>query len=455
MESVYKNKHILIIGLGLSGRSAAHFLLLKQALVLGVDRDPNNLQNHRDVQTLKKAGMKVQLDRDQVDFNKIDLVVLSPGVPQNHPLVENALQAGIDVIGEIELGCRNLKNPLLGITGTNGKTTVVLLVTHILNHCGYPARALGNVGQPFTQEITQLKPHEIVVLELSSFQLETMQQKVLEGALLLNITPDHLDRYANMQDYAAAKFRIQACLKEGRSLVIENRTFLNYPNHLFGSVQTYGYTPDSVIYSDLKSVYLQGEKMFELPEELRGHFSHDLENLMGAFALCADRGVNGCQFIDAYQTFRKPAHRIEFVLEHHGVRYYDDSKGTNIDAVIRAVQSLKGPIILIAGGVDKKSPYTPWLNEFQGKVKKIFAIGEAAGKIKQELESQIPVEIIKDLEQAVLRAAKMANHGDFVLLSPGCASFDMFKDYSHRGAVFQQAVRSLMGDKECPGKIQY
>jgi UDP-N-acetylmuramoylalanine--D-glutamate ligase len=443
----YKNKKILVIGLGLSGRSATRFLLRKQASILGVDGNLDNLSMHPDILELKMAGMQMQPDTDPVDFNDMNLVILSPGISRKHPLVVKALQAGIEVIGEIELGCRNLKNPILGITGTNGKTTVTLLVTHVLNYCGYHAKALGNIGQPFTQEIDRLKPDEIVVLELSSYQLETLKNKVLDSALLLNITPDHLDRYACMQDYAAAKFSIQNCLKEGCYSILEYQTLLSYFNLASGMYRTYGYSAESFIYSDLKSIYRSGEKAFDLPEELHGQISHNLENLMAAYALCAERGVSASQFLEAYKVFRKPPHRIEFVLEHQGVCYYDDSKGTNIDAVIRAAQSIKGPIILIAGGVDKNFPYTVWSKELKDKVKQILAIGEAAKKIKDDVGSQIPVEIIEDLEQAVLKAAKMAKKGDVVLLSPGCASFDMFRDYAHRGEVFQQVVRSLVNGR--------
>lgn len=449
MKTNTPQKMILVIGMGLSGRSAAQFLCEKGAKVLGVDRNPQTLSQLPELQELQKKGLQLQHEQDPVDFNVIESVILSPGIPSTHPLVQKALQQNIEVMGEIELGCRHLKQSILGITGTNGKTTVTLLVAHVLNHCGFTAKALGNVGKPFTQEISHLSPEEIVVLELSSFQLETLHQMVFDAALLLNITPDHLDRYQDMQAYAAAKCHLQACLKNGSPFIIENNTLQTYGKLLTkANVLAYGYEPDLPVYTDLKSIYHNQKKAFDLPSEFCGRRSHDVENIMGAYALCASKGVSGSQFKEALQAFRKPAHRIEFVLEHKGVHYYDDSKGTNIDAVIRAVQSLKGPIILIAGGVDKNAPYVPWLKEFGGKVKQIFAIGQAAAKMQSELGTEIPVEILKDLEQAVIRAAAIAKKGDFVLLSPGCSSYDMFKDYAHRGEVFQQAVQSLVsGDK--------
>lgn len=447
MNSNYLNQRILVIGLGLSGRSAVRFLIRQGALVVGVDHDQNHLENHPEVQNLKQAGMEARSDQERFGFENIALVILSPGVPSTHPLVLEALRNGIEVIGEIELGCRHINNPILGVTGTNGKTTTTLLIAHVLNACGISAKALGNVGSPFTQEIMDLDPADVIVLELSSYQLETLQQKVLDAALLLNITPDHLDRYRDMEEYAAAKCRMQLCLKAGGALVIESHTSHAYQHLLQKTpILTYGYAADLPLYSDLKSVYHCGQKVFDLPSSIAGRSHHDLENAMGAYALCASRGVTGSQFIQAFQTFQKPAHRIEFVLEHDGVKYYDDSKGTNIDAVIRAVESLDGPIILIAGGVDKGAAYTPWIKAFKGKVKGILAIGQAADKICKGLGERFSVEIINDLEQAVARAAVLAEKGDTILLSPGCASFDMFKDYAHRGEVFQRAVRTIAGD---------
>src|SRR4029077_14479995 len=205
----------------------------------------------------------------------------------------------------------------------------------------------------------------------------------------------------------------------------------------------YGYDKAAFISTDLSSVFSEGKKLFELPPALKNKKSHDLENLLAAFALCSDRGVLGETFLDAWLSFKKPPHRIEFVTEFQGVSYYDDSKGTNIDAVKRAVQSLEGPIILIAGGVDKCAPYTPWLEEFKNKVKLICAIGQAAAKIYEQLASHIPVMIFHSLDEAVHQATRFAQEGDNVLLSPGCSSFDMFKDYVHRGKEFQRIVHEL------------
>jgi len=450
MPNRYLHKKVLVIGLGLSGRAACQFLLNEGATVIGVDSRAQEIVNLTEIQDLQTNGLEIKDDQFPIDFKTIDLVILSPGIPVTHPLVEKAKQCNKEIIGEIELGCRSITNSILGITGTNGKTTVTLLVTHVLNHCGIACRALGNVGHPLTREIAKnLTSLDTFVLELSSYQLETMQQKVFDSGLLLNITPDHLDRYRDIEHYAFAKSQLAKCLKVNKTLFIEYETWQTF-SKLFEevNVKTYGYTPHSIIYTDLKNVYFHGDLAFCLPINLQGKRSHEVENLMGAYALCLDKGISGSDFINAFATFKKPPHRIQFIDQIQGVYYFDDSKGTNIDAVKRAVQSLPGPIILIAGGVHKGIDYISWKKEFKGKVKKIIAIGQAARKIQEDLQDDIGVDITDSLENAVYEAAQIAKKGDYVLLSPGCASQDMFRDYAHRGEVFQQTVQSLVNKEK-------
>jgi UDP-N-acetylmuramoylalanine--D-glutamate ligase len=439
--NIYKNKKVLVIGMGVSGRSAAQFLLREGAQVIGIDHDLSLLNIHPLILKLKEEGLTVQHESEINSLASFDLAVLSPGIPRTHPIVLQALSDNVELIGEIQLGCRHAKQAMIGITGTNGKTTVTLLVTHVLNQNGFAAKALGNIGQPLAQEIHSLGPDSIIVLELSSQQLESLEEPVLEQGILLNVTPDHLDNYATMEDYAAAKLRIQSCIRPGGKLWVEETTFSGYAPLLNFPASLYGYTPDCFVYTDLEAVYFNGLKSFELPSSLKGKTSHDLENALAAFAICFQKGISGEQFAKSLTTFKKPPHRIEFVMEKKGVRYYDDSKGTNVDAVIKAVRSIEGPIVLIAGGVDKGSSYVPWIQEFRDKVKYICAIGQAAAKLEDQLSSEIPVFILADLEQAVKKAESLAEKGAAVLLSPGCASYDMFKDYVQRGKEFQRLVR--------------
>ncbi len=436
-----KDKKALIFGLGMSGRSAARFLCLQGARVHGVDRQLEKLRASPAMQALKNLGVTFQDETFFPDLSRFDLFILSPGISPRHPFVQAAQEEGVPILGEIELGCRFVKNRLIGVTGTNGKTTVTWMIRHILNHQGHPAHALGNVGVPFTQELLNIPEEDWIVLELSSYQLETLAQPVLDAAVILNITPDHLDRYLSMEAYAKAKLCIERSLKPQATLYFEERAWKEYGMFLEKTTPLlYGYAPSSFIYTDLVSVFRGGEKAFDLPPSLKGKRSHDLENLLAVYALCADQGVTGEGILEAWQSFKKPPHRLEFVLEHRGVKYYDDSKGTNLDAVIRAVQGLEGPVILIAGGVDKGAAYTPW-REFKDKVKAICAIGQAAGKIKEELSVDFPVDLFESLEEAVKGAERRAKNGDIILLSPGCASFDMFEDYAQRGREFQRIVR--------------
>lgn len=433
-----KGKKALVIGLGISGRSAAAFLLNQHAHVYAADDKLQEIKNRPEILQLVEKGLFLIKENE---IPQPDFVVLSPGVPMTHPLIVLAHKNNWEIIGEIELACRYLSQPMLGITGTNGKTTVTLLTAHVLNQSGIPARALGNSGIPLTSVFEKaLKSNEMLVLELSSYQLETLHVRCLDAAVLLNITPDHLDRYHSMKEYAAAKLRVSSCLKTGGQFFAEESCASQYPSL---NVFSYGYHTSSTIYTDLTHVYKDKILQFSLPENLQGKRSHDIENLMGSYALCSSMGVTAERFAAAYSTFVKLPHRIEFVRTHRGISYINDSKGTNLDAVIRAVGSIDGKIVLIAGGVDKGASYTAWLNAFAGKVRCICAIGESAKKIETELGNDIPIRLYKSLSDAVYAAAHVAKPGETVLLSPGCSSYDMFKDYEHRGDEFKRLVEAL------------
>lgn len=396
-------KSVLVVGFGISGKSAAAFL----------EKKGRNVLVHDDHQDLKFHG----------DFSSIDQVVVSPGVPKTHPIYLEALQRNIEVIGEVELACRAIRQPAIAVTGTNGKTTVTMLIAHILEEAGREVKLLGNGGTPLTSEIEE-SSEAILVLELSSFQLETLQTPILDAAAILNITPDHLDRYDGMEEYARAKVGIHRSLKKGGQLFIEENCAKQYSSLLQGVVyQTYGESDP-----------------IALPCELAGKKTHETENFMAAFALCRQMGVAPEKIVAAFESFKKPPHRIEFVADIDGVSYYNDSKGTNIDAVIRCIQSLPGPIILIAGGVDKGATYRSWIEPLQGKVKRIMTLGLAASKIEEELKTHFPIERCRDLTEAVELSEKYAVSGDQIVLSPGCASFDMFKNYAHRGDEFKRLV---------------
>jgi UDP-N-acetylmuramoylalanine--D-glutamate ligase len=431
----------LVIGLGVSGIAAVEYLHAQGKSVLGVDQNPDR----PDIAKLKNQNCQIQKDTVPIDFDHVEMVVVSPGVPPTHPHYREALARGIEIVGEAELAFRRLPNRCIAITGTNGKTTVTMLVTHVLNASGIKARALGNVGEPLATYAMLPNPKEIVVAELSSYQIETMNTRVFDAGVILNITPDHLDRYTSMEEYARAKCGLSRCMKTGAPLFVYEQAVAEF-GHLLPTAQIkqYGRNQTSFFWTDKHAVYREEKIETFLPLSYRQWGIHESENAAAAWLLCRSFGVTDAQFFEACKTFKKPAHRIEYVATIGGIAYFNDSKGTNIDAVVQAVAAMQGPVVLIAGGVDKGASYTPWIEQLGKRVKRIVAIGQAAEKIRDELSGAYPVEIFNSLEAAVKRAASAATAGDFVLLSPGCSSFDMFRDYAHRGEEFKRCVLDLL-----------
>ncbi len=421
-------KVTIVLGLGVSGAAAAELLLKRQLLVLGIDGN-RSLLHSPEIRRLQSLGLFVQHESDPIEWSGVESLVVSPGVSPKHPIYSGARENGIPITGEAELALPYLQKPLLAVTGTNGKTTVTLLVEHILNAAGVKAKALGNVGTPLCKYVLEPGEEEVLIVEVSSYQLETMRTPVFGAAVLLNITPDHLDRYESMEDYAKAKCHLQSLLNANAPFFVQSQAALEF-RHLLDlqHVQTFGLSSENI--------------ECILPLEYREKRGHDCENLLAAWALCSRFSISKEQFLSGHATFRKPPHRIEFVREIGGVSFFDDSKGTNIDAVIQAVKAMKGPVILIAGGVDKGASYLLWKDSFAGKVKKIIAIGEAAQKIYSELHPYFNIKLADTLLCAVQTARAEAESGDSVLLSPGCSSFDMFRDYAHRGEEFQRLVNN-------------
>lgn len=438
-----QQKKWLVVGLGKSGRAAAHYLLSKGCHVVGADDHLAAIESDPSILQLCEKGLVLAKSCDRVFQEGIEAVVCSPGVPSDHVLLAQAKSLGLEVIGEVELACRQIQACCIGITGTNGKTTTTLLLEHILKQSGIRAKAVGNVGIPLIAEL-EAADHEVFVIELSSYQLETLSSKVLSQALILNITPDHLDRYSGMEGYIRAKFEILGALKEGGSCFIHESVKALIPQDISPSlVKTYGTDPSCDLSCRNGAFYFQNQAPIPVPQVFSQWMAHDVENIMAAYATCRALGVSDSAFFQGILTFKKLPHRIEFVRRHAEVDYYNDSKGTNVDAVIRAVEAMPGPVVLIAGGVSKNCSFLTWIEKFSGKVKRIYAIGEAAPLLKNELDSSIPVMIVDDLFAAVMAASTVARKGDVVLLSPGCASTDMFKNYEHRGDEFKRLVNAL------------
>lgn len=399
-------KKAIVFGLAISGRSAAEALLRQGFSVIGIDRMANALRQDPNLLPLLEKGLELFSEEDFCDFSSVSLFILSPGISPLHPLVQAALRLKIEVIGEMEFGLRQISNRCIGITGTNGKTTTTLLLTHILRSAGFSAKSLGNVGSSVSSYLLEAKSEEILVLELSSFQLETLSKRCLEAAVILNIEPDHLDRYASFEEYRAAKLRIEKALLPG--------------GKFFVSKSLLPFAPSAESFEEDPSLG-QNEQAAKKVSELFG--------------------VSSSQFFDALKTFQRPAHRIEWVAEKNGRMYYNDSKATNVDSVMHAVRSLEGPLILLVGGRDKGASYAPWIACFEKKVKMLVAFGEAAFKIESELGPFFPFVRVATLDQAVKCAAAHAEPGASIVLSPGCSSYDQFRNYEHRGEEFKRLVR--------------
>lgn len=436
------NQNILVLGAGKSGISVTNFILSQNGKVTLFDQNETLLKTDPHILKFALKDVKTESNPLNLDLNCFDLLIASPGFPLDQPFLKSTNKP---ILGEVELASRYLKQRVIGITGTNGKTTVTLLVEHVLNESGLKAKALGNIGTPLISYLLdERSSDEILVLELSSYQLETMSTKFIDLALILNITPDHLDRYKEMKYYVQAKARIQDLIKNNGRFYINKETYDEFKEYFDDNkISLFGYENSLDLFSDLENVYLKGEFQYTLPSGLLGKKSHDLENMMGAYLLCHHFGVSKDQFLKAFLTFKKPAHRIEFVKTIDSISYYNDSKGTNIDAVIKAVNTIDGSLYLIAGGVDKGSSYLPWKDVFKGKVKTVCVIGEAATKIQSELTPEIDVILFNDLESAVLHATKKAKSGESILLSPGCSSYDMFRDYKERGDEFKRIVHLI------------
>jgi UDP-N-acetylmuramoylalanine--D-glutamate ligase len=437
-------KKVVVIGLGISGQAASELLLSEGKRVIGVDCEKVVLAPSEVLKNLQAKGLTLHSETEPLDFSEIESVVVSPGIPPTNPLYACARECGIEVIGEAELSFKRLHQPCIGITGTNGKTTVTLLVEHILNAGGVCAKSLGNVGDPLATYVSKNRSKEVVVAELSSYQLETMHTAVFDAGVILNITPDHLDRYADMNAYAEAKCRLKHCMKAGAPLYVHCDVEKEFGQFLKGcAYQSYGKKSATGFWTD-KSAIFKGENIETfLPLSYRNKGTHESENALAAWLMCQPFGVRKEVFLSALETFKKPSHRIEYVMTIDGVAYYDDSKGTNIDAVVHAVNAMQGPVLLIAGGVDKGASYISWASRFQNDVKRIITIGQAAEKIFRELGFAYKIEKVGSLKEAVELAAAYAKTGDNVLLSPGCSSFDMFRDYKQRGEEFKHTVYHL------------
>ncbi len=445
-----KDKRILVVGLGKSGVASALFLQARGARVTVSDAKAED-QLRQEIPALLDKGITVESGgHGERTFRDQDLIVLSPGVPIDVPQVGQARSRGVPVIGEIELASRFLKGHLVAITGSNGKTTTTTLAGEVISMGGYETLVGGNIGTPAISLVEESTSDTFNVLEVSSFQLETIESFHPEIAVILNITPDHLDRHRNFRAYVAAKARIFEQQRESDFAVLNagDKTCLELADRI--RAQTRWFSRSSEVKS---GAYVKGGKIFWKDEDgeqevlpvsevpLKG--AHNLENVLAAVCVGRLVGVELHRIRRAVQEFKAVEHRLEFVASVQGVEYYNDSKATNVDATIKALESFPSGIHIILGGKDKGSDYSVLSPLLKERARRVYTIGAAAEKIASQIQGACEIVSAETLEAAVRKAAESAAAGEVVLLAPACASFDQFENYEHRGRVFKQAVQAL------------
>jgi len=456
-----QGKRVLVVGLGKSGVAAALFLAARGATVTVSDAKPAE-QLRTEIAALAERGVAVEAgEHGPETFTRQDLIVLSPGVPGGLPVLQQARSAGIPIIGEIELAARFLQGTLVAITGSNGKTTTTTLTGEIIASGGRKTLVGGNIGTPAITFVEQSSPDTWVVLEISSFQLETIASFRPHIAAVLNLTPDHLDRHGSMERYIAAKARIFENQQAGDYAVLnadcEATRRLADDLRAGGSGQTLlcftrkqsaGAPPveRGAFVRDGRIFYIgEGETEIMPLAEIPLKGAHNVENVLAAVAIGMAAGIEPAAIRRAVREFRAVEHRLEYVATIGGVEFFNDSKATNVDATVKALESFPANVHLILGGRDKDSDYGTLRGLLPGRVKRVYTIGEAAGKIAAQLGEAVPLVAAQTLEAAVGQAAGAAVSGDIVLLAPACASFDQFSSYEHRGRAFKQLVQELGG----------
>jgi UDP-N-acetylmuramoylalanine--D-glutamate ligase len=448
-----KDKRVLVVGLGKSGVASALFLKERGARVTVSDtKSPDQLRE--EIPVLLDHGITVETGgHGERTFRGQDLIVVSPGVPVDAAPLVQARAAGEPVIGEIELAAQNLSGEIVAITGSNGKTTTTTLAGEILAAGGFPVSVGGNIGTPAISLVERATRQTIVVLEVSSFQLETIQTFRPKVAVVLNVTPDHLDRHRTFQTYVDAKTRIFENQQASDFAVLneDDPTCRTLRDRTRAQVFWFSRKKEvqkGACVRDGKIFFLDGKSQREvmLVSEIPLKGAHNVENVLAGVCAGALMGCEPAKIRQAIQNFKAVEHRLEYVATIKGVEYFNDSKATNVDATIKALESFPKNIHLILGGKDKGSDYTVLNDLLRERVKRVYTIGAAAEKIESHIKGAAEVVHAETLENAIRRASAVAEPGDVVLLAPACASFDQFQSYNHRGRVFKEVVQALLGE---------
>lgn len=450
MKLAFCGQKALVIGARRTGAAVARYLASCGAEVLLCDKALSGFDDEQ--RHLEGVAIEWCLGReDRALLQGVDFVVPSPGVPRTHPLLQDAVIRGTPVLAEIELAYRSLGVPLYAVTGTNGKSTTTELLGRMLQRSGKRSFVGGNLGAPLVEAIEA--PIDCAVAEVSSFQLEWVDEFRPAIGIFLNLTDDHLDRYASLDEYGEAKARLyqRQSPEDWAILSREDQWVWNLRRRLRGRVISFGFDSveygtfprDGTIVVHLPDGNREGEELTfgTAKTHLRG--LHNLENVMAAATAALLAGATTTAVQAAIDEFPGLPHRLQLVRRKDGVSYVDDSKGTNVGAVVKSLASIAAPVILLAGGVDKRGSYEPLRALVRSRVKRLILFGEARETIRQALGAETDTIVVDTLDEAVARAAERARPGDTVLLSPACASFDMFRDYAERGERFRALVEAL------------
>lgn len=442
-------KRLLVVGLARTGVVTSLFAAGYGALVTATDEKPES-ELRETAERLRAAGVKLELGTHNAEaFSQQDLIVLSPGVPFKLPQLELARSRGIPVWSEIELAWRFLRGKLVAVTGSNGKTTTTALIAHILKTATVPTLIGGNIGTPLLALVESSTDSTVTVAEVSSFQLEAVEAFRPEISVLLNLTPDHLDRHASFEEYASAKMRILDHQSE-RDAAVLNADDPEVARRMPSGPQVYWFSrqkrvAQGAFLRDGQIFFRDGGSEFALARRdqisLRGE--HNVENVLAACAAAYLACADPAAIAAGVKSFRAVEHRLEFVAEIGGVAYYNDSKATNVDAALKAIEAFPGSLFVILGGKEKGSPYTPLREPLRARAKAALLIGAAADNIAADLGDAVACVHAGTLDRALEWAAERAQPGDIVLLAPACSSFDQFENYEHRGRAFKEIVARL------------
>jgi UDP-N-acetylmuramoylalanine--D-glutamate ligase len=444
-----RGKHVLVVGLARTGVATSQFCAAHGAKVTATDARPEN-EIGEAIKTLRGVGINLELGvHREKTFLEQDLIIPSPGVPADAPLLQAARAKGVTIWSEIELADRFLKGRMIGITGSNGKTTTTSLIAHILKSAGIPTILAGNIGTPLISQVEQTSDKTITVVELSSFQLELIDTFRADVSVFLNLTPDHLDRHHTLEAYGAAKARIFENQTESDSSILNaddpaTRPYAPAKPHVFWFSRKQRVAQGAFVLENEILFRLDGKdeailKLQDIP--LAG--AHNVENVLAAVAAVRLAGAQAAEIAKGVRSFAGVEHRLEFVAEIGGVRYYNDSKATNVDATLKALEAFPGRILIVLGGKDKGSDYTVLQKPLREKAILALLIGAASEKIENQIAGSVAIERVGTIERAVETASHAVRPGDIVLLAPACASFDQFENYEHRGRVFKDLVHQL------------